>query len=45
MRIVRAARMLKQFGIVIHQTLIYKNCPIQIIDGHPMLVLNLDPSG
>ena len=42
MRIVRAARMLKQFGIVIDQTLIYKHCPTQHLDGQPMLVLNLD---
>ena len=42
MRIVRAARMLKQFGIKIDQTLIYKHCPTQNLDGHPMLVLNLN---
>lgn len=42
MRIIRAMRMLKQFGITINQTIIYKNCTTQLLDGHPMLVLNLN---
>ena len=42
MRIVRAARMFKQFGIKIDRTLIYKNAETQNLDGHPMLVLDLD---
>ncbi len=42
MRIVRAARLLKQFNIKITQTLIYKHCPTLHLNGHPMLVLDLD---
>ena len=43
MRIVRAAKLLKQFGIKINQTLIYKHCPTQHLNGHPMLFLDLGP--
>jgi len=42
MRIVRAARMLKQFGIKIEHTLIFKNSETQNLNGEPMLVLKLD---
>ena len=42
MRIVRAARLLKQFGITVERTLIYKTPETQFLDGHPMLVLKLD---
>jgi hypothetical protein len=42
MRIVRAGRLLKQFNLKITQTLIYKNCPLQNLNGHPMLVLSLN---
>ena len=42
MRIVRAARLLKQFGIKVERTLTYKNPETQFLDGDPMLVLNLD---
>jgi len=41
MRIVRAARLLKQFGIRIDHTLIFNHCPTQTLNGHPMLVLSL----
>lgn len=42
MRIVRAARLLKQFGIKVERTLIYKNAETQNLNGDPMLVLKLD---
>ena len=42
MRIVRAARLLKQFNLKITQTLIYKYCPTTYLNGHPMLILDLD---
>jgi hypothetical protein len=42
MRIIRAARMLKQFGLKITQTIIFKNTPTQDQNGHPMLVISLD---
>lgn len=42
MRIIRAARLLKQFGIEVNRTLIFKNPQTQNLNGEPMLVLNLD---
>jgi len=42
MRIVRAAKMLEQFGIRIDQTLIFKHCETQNLNRHPMLVLSLN---
>ncbi len=42
MRIVRAARLLKQFGIKVERTLIYKNVETENLNGNPMLVLKLD---
>lgn len=42
MRIVRAARLLKQFGIKIERTLIFKNVETCRLNGDPMLVLKLD---
>ncbi|MEP6847421.1 MAG: hypothetical protein ABI999_01105 [Acidobacteriota bacterium] len=42
MRIIRAARLLKQFEIEINQTLAFRPTPIATYDGHPMLVLHLD---
>lgn len=41
MRIVRAMRLLKQFGIKITQTQTFPNCQTQTLNGHPMLVLEL----
>lgn len=41
-RIVRGGRMLKQFGIVIEKTLVFRDPPLERKDGHPMLVLQLD---
>ncbi|MEP7214390.1 MAG: hypothetical protein ABI791_15035 [Acidobacteriota bacterium] len=42
MRIVRAARLLKQFGIEIERTLIFTNAETVTFRGSPMLVLPLD---
>lgn len=42
MRIVRAARLLKQFGIKVERTLIFKNVETCRLNGDPMLVLILD---
>ena len=42
MRIVRAARMMKQFGIEIERTLAFENVPVVIYRDSPMLVLELD---
>lgn len=42
MRIVSAARLLKQFGIQIDKTIICKNAETTTWGGHPMLILNLD---
>jgi len=42
MRIVSPARLLKQFGIEIDHTIICKNAQTINLDGHPMLILNLD---
>lgn len=42
MRIVRAARMLKQFKIEIERTLVFKDVEIDHLKGDPMLVLKLD---
>ena len=42
MRIVRAARMLKQFDIKVDRTLIFIEPEYDELDDQPMLVLNLD---
>ncbi len=42
MRIVRAARMFKQFGITVERTLVYKTPETQYLESQPMLVLRLD---
>jgi len=42
MKIVSAARLLKQFGIEIDHTIICKNAETINLNGHPMLILNLD---
>ncbi len=45
MKIVRAARMLKQFGLTIDQTIICKNPELRSLDDQPMLVISLDRNG
>ncbi len=42
MRIVRAARMFKQFGITVERTLVYKTPETRYLNEQPMLVLRLD---
>ena len=42
MRIVRAGRLLKQFGVEIGRTLIFANAETVTFRGSPMLVLPLD---
>ena len=43
MRIVRAARLLKQFDIRVEQTLCFKNVPVVYFrEEEPMLLLELD---
>ncbi len=42
MRIVRAARMLKQFGIEVERTLVFCNTQLDEYRGSPMLLLPLD---
>ena len=41
MRIVRAARMLKQFGIEVAATLVFPNVEVRLFGKEPMLVLAL----
>lgn len=40
--IIRAERMLKQFDISIGQTLIFKDIKLELVGGHPALLLDLD---
>jgi hypothetical protein len=42
MRIVRAARLLKQFGITIEMTLVFSPVRVEIFRQEPMLVLELN---
>lgn len=42
LRVVRAARLLKQFGIQIDRTLIFRDAPVEDLNGHPLLVLQLN---
>ena len=42
MRIVRAARMLKQFGIEVENTLVFRDAATAVYRGSPMLLLPLD---
>lgn len=42
MRVVRATRLLKQFGINVERTLIFRDVEMEIFDGVPMLILELD---
>lgn len=39
--IVRAARLLKQFGVQVHATVVFKNITVDNLNGDPMLVLDL----
>ena len=41
MRIVRAAKMIKQFGIEVTNTLVFQNVEVKYFDRSPMLVLEL----
>jgi hypothetical protein len=42
MRIVRAWRLFKQFDLRLDRTLVFKNVEVTLLDGQPMLVLDLD---
>lgn len=42
MRVVRAARMMKQFGVRIGKTLVFIDPELAWLDGSPMLILPLD---
>jgi hypothetical protein len=42
MRIVRGARLLKQFGLEIERTLVFVNPERAMLRGEPMLILRLD---
>jgi hypothetical protein len=42
MRIVRAARALKQFGIEVERTLVFRDVTVEVFRKEPMLVLPLD---
>lgn len=42
MRIVRAARLLKQFGIAVERTLVFSPVRVETFRQEPMLVLELD---
>ncbi len=42
LRIIRAARMLRQFGISVERTLMFRNVNVMFIGGEPMLVLEMD---
>ena len=42
MRIVRAARLLKQFGIEVDRTLVFPNVEVRALRNEPMLVLSLE---
>ena len=42
MRIIRAARMMRQFGIEIERTQKFENAPVVMFHDSPMLVLELD---
>ncbi len=39
--IVRAARLLKQFGIEVTTTVVFKNVAVETLNGNPMLVLEM----
>ncbi len=41
MRIIRAGRLLKKFGIEIDRTLVFQNIEVKTYEGQPMLVLDL----
>ncbi|MFN0279889.1 MAG: hypothetical protein ACKVRN_15025 [Pyrinomonadaceae bacterium] len=40
--IVRAARLLKQFGIEVERTLVFKNIAVENLGGNPMLIMNME---
>ena len=40
--IVRAARMLKQFGIEVERTVVFENVAVERLNGDPMLVLEME---
>jgi hypothetical protein len=45
MRIVRASRLLKQFGLQLEHTLKFHNTPVVIYRNEPMLLLELAHAG
>jgi hypothetical protein len=42
MHIVRAAKLLKQFGITIERTLVFEDVWVEVFDGEPALLLDLE---
>jgi hypothetical protein len=42
MHIVRAAKLLEQFGITIERTRVFEDISVEVFEGEPMLLLELD---